>query len=144
MERRRRKGGKRGKQKGKEFMDAAIDAYIRHLALEKWREVTDLQESLGVDVVQAVRDAGSFLERGPYRNIWERWWQTQIVAVAAPPDSPLFGTIEAAVKGALTEEITARRQQGDALLEDTLAYKTFLDRALNHLFEEEAGSIEEM
>ena len=48
------------------------------------------------------------------------------------------------MKGALTEEIAARRQQGDATLEDTLAYKTFLDRALDHLFEEEAGSIEEM
>ncbi len=144
MERRRRKGGKRGKKKGKEFMDAALDAYIRHLALEKWREVTDTQESLGVDLAQAVRDAGSFPERGPYRNIWERWWQTRIVAVAAPPDSPLFGYIEAAVKGALTEEINLRRQQGDASLEDTLAYKTFLDRALDHLFEEEAGSIEEM
>ncbi len=144
MERRRRKGGKRGKKKGKEFMDAALDAYIRDLALEKWRQVTDLQETLGVDTAQAVCDAGRFPERGPYRNIWERWWQTQIVAVTAPPDTPLFGYIEAAVKGALTEEIAARRQQGDALLEDTLAYKTFLDRALDHLFEEEAGSIEEM
>ncbi len=144
METRRRKGGKRGKRKGKEFMDAALDAYIRHLALEKWREVTDLQESLGVDIAQAVRDAGSFPQRGSYRNIWERWWQTQIVAVTAPPDSPLFGYIEAAVKGALTEEIAARQQQGDRQLEDTRGYKTFLDNALDHLFEEEEGSIEEM
>ncbi len=144
MERRRRRGGKQGRRKSNEFMDVALDAYIRHLALEKWREVTDLQESLGVDSAQAVRDAGSFAERGPYRHIWERWWQTEIVAVTAPPDSPLFGYIETAVKGALTEEIAARQQQGDASLEDTLAYKTFLDQALDHLFEEEAGSLEEL
>ena len=144
MERRRRKGGKRGKQKGKEFMDAALDAYIRDLALEKWRQVTDLQETLGVATAQAVRDIGSFPERGAYRSIWERWWQAQVVAVASAQASPLFGCIEEAVKGALTEEINLRRQQGDALLEDTLAYKMFLDRALDHLFEEEAGSIEAM
>ncbi len=144
MESRRRRGGKRGRKKSKEFMDAALDAYIRDLALEKWREVTDLQDSLGVDIAQAVRDEGSFAERGPYREIWERWWQTEVVALAAPPDSPLFGYIEAAVKGALTEEIAARQQQGDVTLEDTLDYTTFLSRALDHLFEEEAGSIEEM
>lgn len=144
METRRRKGGKRGKRKGKEFMDAAIDAYVRDLALEKWRQVTDLQESLGIDIAQAVRDAGCFPERGPYRNIWERWWQMEVVAAAAAPASPLLGCIEVAVDGALKEEIIARGQRGDATLEDTLDYKAFLDRALDHLFEEEEGSIEEM
>lgn len=144
MEKRRRKGGKRGKKKGKEFMDAAIDAYIRHLALEKWRQVTDMQESLGVDLAQAVRDVGSFPERRAYRKIWERWWQLEVIAAADTQTSPLLGSVEVAVKGALTEEINARQQQGDASLEDTLAYKTFLDRALDHLFEEEAGSLEEL
>ncbi len=144
MERRRRKGGKRGKQKGKEFMDAALDAYIRDLALEKWRQVTDLQETLGVDAAQAVRDIGSFPERGAYRKIWERWWQAEVATVFAADASPLMGLIEAAVRGALGEEIETRQQQGDKSLEDTLDYTTFLSRALDHLFEEEAGSIEEM
>jgi hypothetical protein len=144
MERRRRKGGKRGKQKGKEFMDAALDAYIRDLALEKWRQVTDLQESLGVDLAQAVRDAGGFPERDAYRSIWERWWQMEVVAVASAQASPLFGCIEEAVQGALREEIETRQQQGDATLEDSLDYRTFLDRTLDHLFEEEEGSIEEL
>ncbi len=141
MERRRRKGGKRGRKKSKEFMDAALDAYIRDLALEKWRQVTDLQETLGVDTSQAVRDAGSFPERDAYRSIWERWWQTQVVAAQI---SSLLGCIEVAVRGALGEEIETRQQQGDKSLEDTLDYTTFLSRALDHLFEEEAGSIEEM
>jgi hypothetical protein len=144
MEGRRRKGGKRGRKKSKELMDAALDGYIRGLALEKWREVTDLQESLGVDIAQAFRDAGSFPQRGSYRNIWERWWQNEVVAVAGPPDTPLIGCIESAVRGALIEEIKARQQKGDRQLEDTLGYKTFLDNALDHLFEEEEGSIEEM
>lgn len=141
MERRRRKGGKRGRKKSKEFMDAALDAYIRDLALEKWRQVTDLQESLGVDLAQAVRDAGGFPERDAYRSIWERWWQAEVVGGQI---SSLLGCIEAAVRGALGEEIETRQQQGDKSLEDTLDYTTFLSRALDHLFEEEAGSIEEM
>jgi hypothetical protein len=144
MKDRRRKGGKRGKQKGKEFMDAALDAYIRDLALEKWRQVTDMQESLGVDLAQAVRDVGSFPERRAYRKIWERWWQEQVVTVAVAQTSPLLGCIEVAVRGALREEIETRQQQGDKSLEDTLDYTTFLSRALDHLFEEEAGSIEEL
>lgn len=141
MERRRRKGGKRGRKKSKEFMDAALDAYIRDLALEKWRQVTDLQETQGVDRAQAVRDAGSFPERDAYRSIWERWWQAEVVGGQI---SSLLGCIEAAVRGALGEEIETRQQQGDKSLEDTLDYTTFLSRALDHLFEEEAGSIEEI
>jgi hypothetical protein len=144
METRRRKGGKRGRKKNKEFMDAALDAYIRHLALEKWRGVTDLQESLGVDFEQALRDSGSFPERGLYRDIWERWWQTQVITVTVTADSSPIGNIEAAVRGALIEEITARQRRGDKQLEDTHHYKTFLDSAMDHLFEEEEGSIEEM
>jgi hypothetical protein len=144
MEARRRKRGKQGRRKSKEFMDAALDAYMRHLALEKWRQVIDLQDTLGVDPVEAVREAGRFPEWGPYRSIWERWWQTQVVDVAGALPAPLLGCIEAAVQGALREEIEARRQQGDARLEDTLAYKAFLDHALDRLFAEEAGSIEEL
>ncbi len=144
MKRRRRKGGKRGRKKSNEFMDAALDAYIRDMALEKWREVTDMQESLGVNFEQAVRDSGSFPERGPYRDIWERSWQTQVVAAAVTADSSPIGNIEAAVRSALIEEITARQQRDDKQLEDTHHYKTFLDSAMDHLFEEEEGSIEEM
>ncbi|GIX46342.1 MAG: hypothetical protein KatS3mg131_0553 [Candidatus Tectimicrobiota bacterium] len=134
--------GKQGKRQGKEFMDAALDAYIRHLALEKWREVTDLQEALGPEPLQALRAAGDFAPRGPYRAIWERWWQAQVVEGEA--SAPLLGRIEAAVRGALHEERQARRQCGDVALEDTRDYKAFLDQALGQLFAEEAGAIEEL
>jgi hypothetical protein len=143
MEPRRRRGGKRGRRKSKEFMDAALEAYIRHLALDKWREVTDLQETAGVDRVQALAESGHFQERGMYRHLWERWWQKEVLGQTST-DVPLFGCIEAALGGALREEREARQQQGETLLEDTLAYKTFLDRALDRLFAEEAGSLEEL
>ncbi len=140
-ERRRRRG--KGRRQGKEFMDAALDAYRRHLALQKWRDVTDLQDTLDLDTPQASRHAGRFPERGPYRDIWERWWAAEVVARDVSPETSLFGRIEAAVQGALQEEIAARRQHDDAPLEDSLAYKTFIDQALDRLFEEEAGSLEE-
>ena len=138
----RKKRG-RGRKQGKEFMDAALDAYKRHLALHKWRQVMDVQASVNIAPEQAVREAGRFPGLGPYQDVWERWWDAQVVA-AAVSEAPLFERIEAAVGGALNEEITARRQRGDAPLEDSLSYKMFVDQALDRLFEEESGSLEEL
>lgn len=150
-ERRRRRGRGGGARSGggrrrqaKSFMDAAMDAYARHLALQKWREVTDRQDSLGLDAAQAVREAGQFLGLGAYQDIWERWWAAEVVAVDGTSDEPLFGCIETAVRGALMEEIQTRQERGDPPVEDGMAYKTFVDYALDRLFEEEAGSLEEL
>jgi len=139
-----RRGGRQGRRKNKEFMDAAVDAYIRHLALEKWRQVTDLQEAAGLDLKQAMHEAGRFAERGVYGDIWRRWWKRQVRAYMVAPSMPLFGHIEAAMQAAVQEERQARRRRGDVTLEDTLPYKAFVDEALDRLFEEEAGSIEEL
>ena len=137
----------RGRKQGKEFMDAALDAYKRHLALHKWRQVMDVQSSKlaskRMASEQAVREAGRFPGLGPYQDVWERWWDAQVVAVASS-EAPLLERIEAAVGGALKEEITTRRQRGDAPLEDSLSYKMFVDQALDRLFEEESGSLEEL
>ena len=141
-ERRRRRG--KGRRQGKEFMDAALDAYIRHLALQKWREVTDLQDTTELPIESAIRDCGDFSERGPYRDIWQRWWRTAAVSPGSDPKTSLFGGIEAAIQGALHEEVEARQHVGDVPIEDGLAYKAFIDHALDHLFEEEAGSLEEL
>ena len=138
----RKKRG-RGRKQGKEFMDAALDAYKRHLALHKWRQVMDVQASVNIAPEQAVREAGRFPGLGAYQDVWERWWDAQVVAVAGS-ESPLFERIEAAVGGALDEEITTRRQRGDAPLEDSLSYKMFVDQALDRLLEEESGSLEEL
>jgi hypothetical protein len=144
METQRRRRGKRGRRKNKEFMDAALDAYIRHLALEKWREVNDLREAADLDSAQAVGEVGHFHERGVYRDLWERCWQREVVAQITGPMASLLGCIEIAIQGAVREEIEARQQCGDVTLEDTPAYKRFLDLALDRLFEEEAGSLEEL
>ena len=138
----RKKRG-RGRKQGKEFMDAALDAYKRHLALHKWRQVMDVQASVNVAPEQAVHEAGRFPGLGPYQDVWERWWDAQVVAVAGS-EAPLLERIEAAVGGALNEEIATRRQRGDAPLEDSLSYKTFVDQALDRLLEEESGSLEEL
>lgn len=142
----RKKRG-RGRKQGKEFMDAALDAYKRHLALHKWRQVMDMQRSKlaskGVAPEQAIRAAGRFPGLGPYQDVWERWWDAQVVAVAGA-ETPLLERIETAVGGALDEEIATRRQRGDAPLEDSLSYKMFVDQALDRLFEEESGSLEEL
>ena len=138
----RKKRG-RGRKQGKEFMDAALDAYKRHLALHKWRQVMDVQASVNIAPEQAVREAGQFPGLGPYQDVWERWWNAQVVA-AAGSEAPLLERIETAVGGALDEEITTRRQRGDAPLEDSLSYKMFVDQALDRLLEEESGSLEEL
>lgn len=138
----RKKRG-RGRKQGKEFMDAALDAYKRHLALHKWRQVIDVQASIDIAPEQAVREAGRFPGLGPYQDVWERWWEAQVVAVAGS-EAPLLERIEAAVGGALNEEITTRRQRGDAPLEDSVSYKMFVDQALDRLLEEESGSLEEL
>jgi len=138
----RKKRG-RGRKQGKEFMDAALDAYKRHLALHKWRQVMDVQASVNIAPEQAVREAGRFPGLGAYQDVWERWWEAQVVAVAGS-EAPLLARIETAVGGALDEEIAARRQRGDAPLEDSLSYKMFVDQALDRLLEEESGSLEEL
>ena len=138
----RKKRG-RGRKQGKEFMDAALDAYKRHLTLHKWRQVMDVQASVNIAPEQAVREAGRFQGLGAYQDIWERWWEAQVVAVAGS-EAPLLARIESAVGGALDEEITTRRQRGDAPLEDSVSYKMFVDQALDRLLEEESGSLEEL
>ena len=138
----RKKRG-RGRKQGKEFMDAALDAYRRHLALHKWRQVMDVQASVGMAPEQAVREAGRFPGLGAYQDVWERWWEAQVVAVVGS-EAPLLARIETAVSGALDEEIATRRQRGEAPLEDSVAYKTFVDQALDRLLEEESGSLEEL
>ena len=139
----RKKRGRGGRKQGKEFMDAALDAYKRHLALHKWRQVMDVQASVDVAPEQAVREAGRFPGLGAYQDVWERWWEAQVVAVAGS-EVPLLARIEIAVSGALDEEIATRRQRGDATLEDSVSYKTFVDQALDRLLEEESGSLEEL
>lgn len=149
MEERRRKGGKGGKrgkqgrQKSKEFMDAAREAFVRYTALEKWREIEDMRETLGFDWPQAAQEAGQFLGRGSYQPLWVRRWEAEVLPQAAGTDAGrLFAAIETAIAAALRDEEEKRKIRGDRPLDEDPEYKAFIDTALENLFREQAGELE--
>ena len=51
--RREKRSKKRGKSKNKEFMDAALDAFVRDQSLQKWNEVQGLKAGAEVDQKEA-------------------------------------------------------------------------------------------
>ena len=141
--RREKRSKKRGKSKNKEFMDAALDAFVRDQSLQKWNEVQGLKAGAEVDQKEAVKSSSEFFEKGPYREIWQRWWQDSVIETAHNNHEHLFAKIENAVRGAVLEERELRKQQPDSLLEDSYEYKEFIARQMNHLLHEAGGDIEE-
>ncbi|MEE2717125.1 MAG: hypothetical protein VX610_06840 [SAR324 cluster bacterium] len=137
------RGKKRGRSKNKEFMDAALDAFIRDQALQKWHEVDGLRSGAKLEAAQAVAASNEFLAKGAYRDLWRDWWRQEVLETEPGTDEVLFGQIEKAVRGAVLEEREARRQEQDALLEDSFVYKEFIARQMDHLLFEAAGDIEE-
>ena len=138
-----RRGKKRGRSKNKEFMDAALDAFIRDQALQKWQEVDGLRSGAKLNALQAVEASNEFLAKGAYRDLWRDWWQQEVIDAEQGIDEALFGKIENAVRGAVLEEREARKQEQDALLEDSFVYKEFIARQMEHLLFEAAGDIED-
>lgn len=136
-----RRKGKRGKKKGKEFMDAVYDAYVRYAALRKWQDVEGILAT-GTPAEAALKEAGHFPERGPYRAIWEDCWQSHVSG--AEQESPMLGAIEAAVGDAVERETEERKRIGDRPLAEDPDFKRFVDSALDQLFAEEAGTLEEL
>ena len=141
--RRKKRSKKRGKSKNKEFMDAALDAFIRDQSLKKWREVDGLTEGAEIDSLEAVKSSAEFIEKGPYSNIWKRWWQKEVIEPEQGRNEYLFAQIENAVRGAVLEEREIRKQQQKNLLEDSFEYKEFIARQMEHLLFEAGGDIEE-
>jgi hypothetical protein len=118
-------------------MDSVRAAFIRWLALEKWREVEDLRATLGLDLGQAVNEAAQFPNRGRYQFLWVSRWKLEVCPDAAGKDSgSLFAAIERAVATAVQEEEAERKSQGDRPLEEDAEYKAFVDRALERLLRE--------
>lgn len=133
---------KRDRAEGKEFMDVAREAFVRYVALEKWREIEDMRETLGFDWGRAVEEAGGFLGRGPYRALWVRRWREQVLpATNGAEAGTLFAAIEAAAAAALADEVAARNDRRDRPLEEDPEYKGFLDAALGKLWREAAGEL---
>ncbi len=137
----REPGRKRGRKRESQFMDAAIDGYIRDLALHRWRDFEDLSEGHG-DPERALQEAGVFVEAGPYRPLWQEAWRKHVWPGQQPRPMHLFGCMEAAVREALLAEKVQRAERGDDTIEDTPGYKEFVARALNQLLEEASGELE--
>ena len=134
---------KRGKSKNKEFMDAALDAFIRDQSLQKWHEVDGLRTGAEIDASQAVKSSSEFMVKGPYREIWRRWWQQEVIDKEQGTIETLFAQIEKSVTGAVLEEREERKRYPDSLLEDSFEYKELIARQMEHLLFEAGGEIEE-
>ena len=141
--RRKHRGKKRGKSKNKEFMDAALDAFIRDQSLQKWHEVDGLRAGAEIDTIQALKSSSEFLAKGPYREIWQRWWRQEVIDLKQGANEILFAQIENAVLGAVLEEREERKRYPDSLLEDSFEYKELIARQMEHLLFEAGGEIEE-
>lgn len=129
----RRGGKKRGKVKGKEFMDAALDAFIRSQALSLWRDFTVYRDGKGASTQEALQETGFFGDKGPYADLWLEHWQRATLPTALVDDGAIFGQIEAAVRAAVLDERAKRLATGDVSLEDTDEYNDFIRHALGQL-----------
>ena len=134
---------KRKKSKNKEFMDAALDAFVRDQSLQKWNEVQGLIAGAEIEQKEAVKSSSEFFEKGQYREIWQRWWQDEVIGTLDDHHEHLYSKIENAIRSAVLEERDLRRQHPNSLLEDSYEYKEFIARQMNHLLHEAGGEIEE-
>ena len=140
---RRGRDKKHKKSKNKEFMDAALDAFVRDQSLQKWNEVQGLIAGAEIDQKEAVKSSFEFFEKGPYCEIWQRWWHDEVIGTLDDNKEHLYSKIENAVRSAVLEERDLRRQHPNSLLEDSYEYKEFIARQMNHLLHEAGGDIEE-
>ncbi len=133
----------RERVEGMSFMDVAREAFVRHLALDKWRDVEDLREANGFDLPTAVREAGAFPERWPYHDAWRRRWVEHVLPAAAVGDpAAVYAAVEAAVAAALGDEEAERAARGDRPLAEDPQYRRFIDHALGRLAREARGGLE--
>jgi hypothetical protein len=137
MEPRRKKRRRKGTVEAASFMDTVHAAFIRWLALEKWRELDDLRTTLGMELEQAIGEAGRFPNRERYEPLWIECWKAGVRAEKTGADAgSLFGAIEEAVAAAVEAEAAERKARGDGALEEDREYKSFVDTALERLLRE--------
>jgi len=140
----RRKRRKRREERvgGNAFMDTVRAAFIRWVALEKWREVEDLRTTLGIDLSRAIEEAGQFPGRGRYEPLWAARWKAEVRPEVTGMDAgSLFQAIEKAVVAAVDEEEAERKARGDPQLDEDPEYKAFVDGALESLLREGGGTL---
>jgi hypothetical protein len=115
-------------------MDVAREGFVRSVALGKWRDVQALRETGGLDWAASARQAGVFLERGPYQALWVKRWEEHVLGAGSFADvGALFAAIERAVAAAVQDEVEARRARGDRPLDEDPQYREFVDVTLGRL-----------
>ena len=136
---------RKGRRKNKEFMDAALDAYIRNESLARWRAYQALRrDEPGLEPSQALARVGDFAARGAYAPLWAGHWQAHVAPAAAGTPGEVFAAVEAAIRQAVTDERALRAERGETALEDLPDYNAFIRGALGRLFQEASGEIEEV
>jgi len=142
MEPRKKKRRRRERVQDSSFMDTVRSAFIRWVALEKWREVEDLRSTLGLDLGQAMDEAARFPGRGRYQPLWVARWKAEVRPEVTGMDAGgLFGAIEKAVAASVDEEEAERKARGDRQLDEDPEYKAFVDTALESLLAEGAATL---
>ncbi len=139
----KKKSKKKGKSKNKEFMDAALDAFIRDQSLKKWNEIEGLRGGAELDSLEAIKSSSEFFEKGSYSHIWRRIWNKDVIDNYSDSKGHLFDKIENAVRSAVLEERKLRKSRSEIHLEDSFEYKEFVARQMEHLLHEAGGDIED-
>ena len=107
----RRKKGKRGRKKGKEFIDHVDEAYTDQISMSAWREVEAVlaaSPSFEAGIGQ-LRSLGDFKHRGEYAPIWRKNWEEAVGLVELAADYPeRLGIVRGAVTKSVNEENEAR------------------------------------
>ncbi len=141
-----RGGGKAGRKKAKEFMDVADEAFAHQVAMAVWHEAEAvLGASPSVEEgLRRLRELGSFEDRGRFAPIWKSHWEAALgrIGPAASPSDRL-GFLREAVLKSIEEEDEARQREGLPRLIDEDEGQRFIEFALNRMFEEASGEIEE-
>jgi hypothetical protein len=124
-------------------MDVAREAFVRAMALARWRDLAARSASPSVPASDAARAAGRFPGRGPYEALWVRRWEDEVLPQAGHTEpGQLFAAIERAVAGALADEEAERKRRDDRPLDLDAEYRAFLDAALGRLAREAGGGLE--
>ena len=124
-------------------MDAVHEAYLRHLVEEIWADLEGALTS-AERVRQETAWITEFEDRGSYKEIWQRAWKKYVPQpLEAQSAWAIVVGIEEAVEAAAREEEAERQQRGEKSIFEDEEYLVFVDEALDKLFREELGSIEE-
>ena len=145
-ERRRKRGVKQERRKGKEFMDAVEEAYLRHLVEQIWADLEGVLKTgkTGEALLHEASWITEFDERGPYKEIWQRAWRKYVPQRLEDQSAwAIMVGLEETIQVAAQEEEAERQRRGDKSIFEEEEYQVFVDEALDKLFREEHGSLED-